>query len=190
MRHFFVEKKNYTGTDVRRKNRRVFGFVGIILCLIGLFFAKTGKKEEITIEGADGGIDYQYIASLVSDGSGPESGTVFFRKYKTNPAVLHIWNKATLDACIQCSDGLLNKSVVQFYIRAGEEADIEVPVGYFELHVAMGETWMNEDNLFGENTLFFSDLSKYGQEFNRKKICEFAIEESLNNLRPITKEKY
>ena len=36
----------------------------------------------------------------------------------------------------------------------------------------------------------FSDSSKYGQEFSRKKTCEFTIEPSVSNLVPMEKSRY
>lgn len=190
MKQLFLNRGKYTGQDARRRNRRILGFAVIFLCLMGLLLTRTGKQEESNPEITTGETSYSDVSSLISDGSGPETGTVFYRKYKTNPASLHIANESTADACIQCADGLFNRGVIQFYVRAGEETAVDVPVGYFELHIAIGETWVNEEELFGENTMFFSDSSKYGQEFSRKKPCEFVIRETLDNLIPIPREKY
>ena len=188
MKGYSVEKRDHDGRTIRNKNTRVFGIIAAILCLIGFFMTKF--KESKPIESTLDKSDTSYVISMVSDPNGPESGTVFYRKYKTNPALLHIINKTGADTCIRCADGLLNRAVLQFYLRAQEETTIEVPVGYFELHFAFGKSWVNQEELFGEKTMFFSFLSKYGQEFGRKKTCEFVIESDLENLKPLKIDQF
>ena len=181
-------KNQYDGRTIRRNNTRIFGVVAAVFCLIGFFIMS--YRESTPVEPAREEASTEYVISMVSDQNGPESGTVLYRKYKTNPALFHIVNKTNADTCIRCCDGLLNRAVIQFYVRAQEEATIEVPVGYFELHLAMGKTWRNQEELFGEETVFFSDSSKYGQEFGRKKTCEFVIEPDLSNLVTMPKDRY
>ena len=150
MKGYSVEKRDYDGRTIRKKNTRAFGIIAAILCLIGFFMTK--YKESKPIESTLDKSDTSYVISMVSDPNGPESGTVFYRKYKTNPALLHIINKTGADTCIRCADGLLNR--------------------------------------IGEKTMFFSDSSKYGQEFGRKKTCEFVIESDLENLKPLKIDQF
>lgn len=178
------------GRSTRRNNTRIFGVFAVIICLLGFFLSNAKDKKSTNLSTAEVNVNYEYAASLIASGDGPENGTIFYRKYKTNPAFLHIVNRSKADACIQCTDGLLNNGVIQFYVRAENEVTIKVPVGYFELHFAIGENWIDQNNLFGETTVFFSDSSRYGQEFSRKKICEFTIEPSVSNLVPIEKSRY
>ena len=180
----------------RARNTQIFGIVVAVLCLFGYFLTKDSDRGNIKLD-AESKTEAENIESysetaknLVTLSGGPESGTEFYRRYENNPAVLHISNSSTADACIRCADGLFNKSVLEFYLRAGEEVTISVPVGYFELHTATGEKWENRDSLFGDNTLYFKDSSEHGQEFGRKKICEFTIEEGFGNLIPISGSKY
>ena len=80
MKGYSVEKRDHDGRTIRKKNTRVFGIIAAILCLIGFFMTKF--KESKPIESTLDKSDTSYVISMVSDPNGPESGTVFYRKYK------------------------------------------------------------------------------------------------------------
>lgn len=169
----------------RRKNTRFFGVVAALAILLG--FIVSGARDEKSETDTK---KPERIVELVSDTAGPKSGTEFFRKYERNPAVLHIENKSSADVYARCADALFNNSVLNFYLKAGEEIDIAVPVGYFELHVAAGESWLNEQELFGETTVFLGDTLQNGLEFSRKKTCEFTIEAGFSNMQELSENEF
>ena len=187
-----TKKETGNGTAKRGRNMRIFGVALAVFCLIGFFMTKDNNSAEIGQ--SDAPIEASaYSGSaekLISQSGGPESGIEFYRKYDRNPAAFHIVNESAADVCIRCADGLFNRSVLSFYLRANDELTISVPVGYFELHIAAGEKWEGAEALFGSRTLFFKDPSEHGQEFGRKKTCEFTIEEGLKNLIPISEDYY
>ena len=179
--------KNSAEKQQRQKNTRIFAAVVAVICLIAFFAGKNTGSEKT----ADTALpDYSgKAASLVTVEGGPESG-VISRTYESNPATLHIVNGTTADVFAKCADGLFNKSVISFYLRAGEELTISVPVGYFELHLASGEKWESESDLFGESTLYFTDTTGNGLEFGRKKVCEFTVEPGFANMKQLQKNRF
>ena len=171
------------GKNDRQVNTRIFGLV----LLAGLFLALIISKGESTDPAS---VPAEALQKIVTEKGGPESGTVFYLKYDKNPAVFHLTNKTSADVCVRCPEGLFNRSVINFYLRAGEEVTLNVPVGYYELHIATGEKWDDGEKLFGENTLYFKDTLSNGLEFSRKKNCEFTIEEGFANMKSLSKEEY
>ena len=169
----------------RFKNTRIFGAIAAILLLAALIVTKTKENNaDPTLSETPSPL------LLVTEAHGPESGTVFYRKYEKNPAALHISNNTTADICAKCSDGLFNSAVICFYLRAGEDITLEVPVGYFELHAAAGESWDDEESLFGEDTVYYKDTLQNGLEFGRKKTCEFTIESGFVNMERLEAKDY
>jgi len=189
MAFHFTNNKN--DRQQRRKNTRIFGAIAVVMLLAA--FALTGTGTPST--GAGNGSDQvspmmEAAATLVKKQGGLESGTVFYRKYEKNPAVFHVVNNTTADVCARCADGLFNSSVINFYLRAGEEVTLDVPVGYYEFHIATGEQWVDENQRFGENTLYLTDTLQNGLEFGRKRTCEFVIEPGFRNMKELSKEHY
>lgn len=176
--------------EQRRKNTRIFSGLAFLVLLV--LFAVTGSKTRSAgVENVqEPNAGRNVVSAPVTKPGGPESGTVFFRKYERNPAVFHVVNNTTADVCARCADGLFNSSVVNFYLRAGEEITLEVPVGYYEFHLATGEQWIDAEHLFGEETLYLTDTLRNGLEFGRKRICEFVIEPGFSNMKELTKEQY
>lgn len=43
--------------------------------------------------------------------------------------------------------------VIMFFVRAGQTAKVEIPVGVYEIRVADGKKWYGVDNWFGVNTI-------------------------------------
>ena len=185
--------RSSSSKEMRKANTRIFGIIAALFCLAGYFITRDStpaNNSASTAQNNAGTVCSVSAADIVSVPGGPESGTEFYRKYERNPAVLHITNESSADLYVKCSDGLLNRSVLDFYLRAEEELTISVPVGYFELHIAAGEKWEDAASLFGETTLYFTDGSAHGQEFGRKKTCEFTVASALSNLVPISAERY
>lgn len=182
LKQFFIKN----GKNNRQVNTRIFGLALLAAILLILVFNRGEVPDSAPTQ-----IEHnEKTEKIVTEKGGPESGTVFYLKYDNNPAVFHLVNKTTADVCVRCPEGLFNRSVINFYLRAGEEVTLSVPVGYYELHIATGEKWVDSEKLFGENTLYFRDILSNGLEFSRKKTCEFTIEEGFVNLIGIAKEQY
>ena len=174
------------GRNNRQVNTRIFGLFLLLAIGLILVFGREDSPRPAPTQTEHS----EKIEKIVTEKGGPESGTVFSLKYDRNPASFHLTNQTSADVCVRCSDALFNRSVICFYLRAGEDVTLAVPVGYFELHAAAGEKWENSEKLFGDNTRYFKDTLPNGVEFSRKKTFEFIIEEDFANLIPITKEEY
>lgn len=169
----------------RKFNTRIFGVLAVFLCLAGFLSGskKSEKTAAVSPELSSEAI-FSAAAALSGTENGPGNGTVLYRKYDRNPAALHIENQAASDVCVSLSDGLFHKSVLDFYLCAGQELLIDTPVGYFELHISTGSRWEDSASLFGPETLRFTDPSEHGQELGRKTVCEFTISPGFTNLIP------
>ena len=44
--------------------------------------------------------------------------------------------------------------VQTIFVRSGQTVSVDVPLGSYELRYAAGETWLGEDKLFGEATVY------------------------------------
>lgn len=168
----------------RKFNTRIFGVLAVFLCLTGFLAGIRLETTDPVSSQLSSEAIYTAAAALSGTENGPGNGTVFYRKYDRNPASLHIINQAVSDVCVSLSDGLFHKSVLDFYLCAGQELLIDTPVGYFELHISTGSRWENSASLFGPETLRFTDPSEHGQELGRKAICEFTISPGFTNLIP------
>lgn len=168
----------------RKFNTRIFGVFAVFLCLAGALAGSRAEKAAPVSPELSSEAVFTAAAALSGTENGPENGTVLYRKYDRNPAALHIVNQAASDVCVSLSDGLFHKSVLDFYLRAGQELLIDTPVGYFELHISTGSRWESSTALFGPETLRFTDPSGHGQELGRKAVCEFTISPGFTNLIP------
>lgn len=187
--NFFSEL--FRAESPRKFNTRIFGILAALFCLVAFIITKDSEDSYLNISEKESAENvYAAAAELTGTENSPENGIVFFRKYDRNPASLHIINNALSDARVRLCDGLFNKSVIDFYVCAESEVTISVPVGYYEFHAATGEIWLGDDDLFGKETLYFTDASEYGQELGRKATCEFTIDRNFSNMIPIEKDRY
>lgn len=81
----------------------------------------------------------------------PESGTVFYRKYYDNNVKLTVDNGSSSDLYIKLREKKAG-AVLIFYVRGGDTVTVNAPVGSYEYVCAAGKQWIDEENLFGENT--------------------------------------
>ena len=84
----------------------------------------------------------------------PESGTVFYRRYFDNTVSLTIDNTSSRDLAIKLRTQKKSDLVLSFYVRANEAVTVSAPVGTYEMVYAIGRNWIDEDELFGENTKY------------------------------------
>jgi hypothetical protein len=57
-----------------------------------------------------------------------------------------------INHCVRAYDAQSRKLLLELFVRSGETASLDVPIGRYELHVASGRTWYGEDSLFGPQT--------------------------------------
>lgn len=44
---------------------------------------------------------------------------------------------------------------MSFFVRAGETANVDVPLGEYTLYYATGETWYGPELVFGDETIYY-----------------------------------
>lgn len=96
----------------------------------------------------------------------PYNGAVFYREhdhrtYDSYVAPLEI--KAEGEDCnfyikMVTASG---ESILEFFVRAGETAEVNMPTGTFYLRYACGSKWYGQDQYFGEDTAFFSSKDAF-----------------------------
>ena len=75
---------------------------------------------------------------------------------------LETWSTITIKAAedescyVKLKDGSDN-DVFAFYVRAGQEAEVNVPAGQMYIYFASGETWYGTEDLFGSKTDYSMD---------------------------------
>ena len=65
---------------------------------------------------------------------------------------LEIVTRGENNYLVKLRDYYTGNEVMSFYVRGGETANVEVPVGTYELSYACGPTWYGIEHLFGEET--------------------------------------
>lgn len=80
-------------------------------------------------------------------------------------------------------------TLYQFFVRAGETADVEIPVATYNVCFAFGKEWYGIDNLFGEETTCSVDK---GIRFTRTSGYEYTlypVADGNLNLEPLSLEE-
>ena len=65
---------------------------------------------------------------------------------------------------VKLKDAYSGQTVMEFFIRGGDEISTKVPLGTYQVTYASGKKWYGYDNLFGSDTSY----SKTDQDFNFK----------------------
>lgn len=98
----------------------------------------------------------------------PENGYVFLSSGENiAPLQIRIPNYGK-DFFVKLVNPYTNQSIKEFYIRAGQTVDTNVPLGTFHLKYAAGNIWIGRYNLFGLDTI----CSKANKEFIFEQIGE------------------
>lgn len=86
----------------------------------------------------------------------PESGTVFIGKNKGRGSSVTI-NSSGSECCyVKLKDEDKN-DVFSFFVRAGDNVTVSVPVGHFYIYFAHGSDWYGSERLFGPETSYSMD---------------------------------
>lgn len=141
----------------------VFG----IVCLISSFIpsdtentpskADTGSKPTSTPSGplrqnALTTVDIELDLSQLQPP--PENGAVLFEDGQDRIAPLTIRTTGTGYYYVKLKDIDTGEDVLCFFVHGGKSADVEAPLGNFELVYAYGPLWFGESLLFGNDTVY------------------------------------
>lgn len=93
--------------------------------------------------------DYEGVANFTIKASSTSSHYVYLQ-YKGAPA------KSTISRTLNSSAASPYEDDLAFYVEAGKEATVNVPIGLYKLYYASGNTYFGEKLLFGNRTSFYS----------------------------------
>lgn len=82
----------------------------------------------------------------------PETGEIIREPLFERVAPLTVETGGEYDYFISLVRSGNSYATMTFYIRAGETADVDVPLGEFEIYYATGPAWYGEEKLFGVDT--------------------------------------
>ena len=93
--------------------------------------------------------DYEGVANFTIKASSTSSHYIYLQ-YKGAPA------KSTISRTLNSSAASPYEDDLAFYVEAGKEATVKVPIGLYKLYYASGNTYFGEKLLFGNRTNFYS----------------------------------
>ena len=93
--------------------------------------------------------DYEGVANFTIKASSYSNHYIYLQ-YKSAPENTTVKRTRKTSASSPYEDDLA------FFVEAGKEATIEVPIGTYKLYYASGDTYFGEKLLFGDRTSFYS----------------------------------
>lgn len=86
----------------------------------------------------------------------PISGTTMLYQQNNDPKAkftLASEQGKTENCIVKLEDWKSGISVIELYVRAGEKAETNVPIGEFRARIACGENWYGRSEMFGKRTI-------------------------------------
>ncbi len=118
--------------------------------------------------------------------SEPASGTILSGYAPKDGSQITIYNSPTAPCVVMLKD-TSGRTLISFFVRAGDTVTVDVPAEKMYVHFASGQTWYGEDALFGKETTYSQDedLTDFTQytweyEFDPKAGNNFEYVESDN----------
>ena len=101
--------------------------------------------------------------------SEPESGTILSGYAPKDGSQITVTLAPTASSVVMLKDNS-NRTLISFYVRAGETATVDVPTEKMYVQFASGKNWYGEDNLFGKETIYrkdneLTDFTQYTWEY-------------------------
>lgn len=157
--------------------RSLLGLAGVIVlsCFMAVFFAEDAPEHSTSIDSPIASQLEQKTDSDESQTGGklvpipdplPFTGQILYENGWDRVAPLSVVTSGENHFFVKLKDISGEDEVLTFFVRAGETADIDVPLGTYTLCYATGEYWYGEDKLFGESTSRFraEDLFDFYEE--------------------------
>lgn len=100
----------------------------------------------------------------------PQTGVPIFRTHLSSDEIapLSIATKTGGNYYVKLKHLSTGKTAMTFFIRGGETASINVPLGKYEIYYAHGDTWIGTKYLFGDDTKYYKadDVFNFYQDDN------------------------
>lgn len=85
----------------------------------------------------------------------PATGFVLSDNGTQGVAPFSVETAGTQNYCVKLKSTNSGEDAVFFFVRGGDTAEIDVPLGTYELYYATGEHWYGTDLLFGAETVYY-----------------------------------
>ena len=118
----------------------------------------------------------------------PLSGTVL-SGYAPKDASQITVSLENTGACVVMLKDISDRTLLSFYVRAGETVTVDVPAEMMYVHFAGGKNWYGEELLFGENTVYnqdpeLTDFTQYSWEYELDSLTRGEFEASDAEVEP------
>lgn len=77
---------------------------------------------------------------------------------------------------VKLSDWATGAPVLTIFVRAGQTAETDVPLGSYRLKYAAGETWLGVDKLFGEATIYSQADKRFDFAREGNQVSGYTVE--------------
>jgi len=134
--------------------KSMFGFGGMIKLLFLILLATTLLKS---CSGTRPSVSTDVPLSAARDFDAPVQTPPTFGqpRYFTNGDLvsrLRITTSAGLNYFVTLTERASHRKCLEVFLQGGQDSEIAVPVGDYEITYAAGTTWYGTDNLFGQGT--------------------------------------
>lgn len=85
----------------------------------------------------------------------PATGQILYSDGQECIAPFSVVTRGPNNYYVKLKNVLTSKDVISFFVRGGETADLDVPLGTYFLYYAVGDSWQGEEDVFGESTRYF-----------------------------------
>lgn len=118
----------------------------------------------------------------------PLSGTVL-SGYAPKDASQITVSLENTGACVVMLKDISDRTLLSFYVRAGETVTVDVPAEMMYVHFAGGKNWYGEELLFGEDTVYnrdpeLKDFTQYSWEYELDSLTRGEFEASDAEVEP------
>lgn len=77
---------------------------------------------------------------------------------------------------VKMVDWKTGKPVVEFFIRAGQSVDVDMPLGSYTMRYATGDTWYGQESLFGAETQYHTTNTRFDFYAHGNRVVGHTIE--------------
>lgn len=91
----------------------------------------------------------------------PKTGDILDSSTRVREAPFTVSTRGDSNYLVKLKDSITGYDVMVFFVRGGETAELDVPLGDFEMYYATGEEWYGLDDLFGDDTRYYKAEDRF-----------------------------
>lgn len=180
-RRVILTHKEHKRQALRNKVWGTIKFVGIVGAVCFGIYLFTAEKEDVSTPRWKSGTIVTpaatppppYFYDTHSPAPRPASGTVTNLKGTPLQAPFAIETSAGADYYIKLKEN--GRDAVTIYVRGGENVEVDVPLGTYEMTYASGATWYGTEHHFGPDTGYSKSDSRLSFEVVGNQITGYTV---------------